>query len=151
MEPFFTDYLNRLESLHNDLKTSLAGLPLDAVDWYPGEGMNSLAVLAVHASGSERYWIGDVIAREPSGRVREAEFRIKGLEADSLVNRLDASFSYVRGVLEGLKLEDLEQIRLVPHEGQEHSVGRVLAHVMAHTGIHAGHAQVTRQLWEQRK
>jgi uncharacterized damage-inducible protein DinB len=148
MEPFFTDYLNRLESLQNDLKTSLAGLPQDAVDWSPGEGMNSLGVIAVHVCGSERFWIGDVIARDPSGRVREAEFRSKGVDADSLIDRLDTSFDYVRGVLEGLRLEDLEQMRLVANEGQEHRVGRVLAHVLAHTGIHAGHAQVTRQLWE---
>lgn len=148
MERFFTDYLNRLESLHKDLRAALTGLLLAAVDWSPGEGMNSLGVIVVHVSGSERYWIGDIIAREPSGRVREAEFRSKGLEADALIDRLDASLAYVRGVLEGLKLEDLEQMRFVANEGQEQSVGRVLSHVLAHTGIHAGHAQLTRQLWE---
>lgn len=151
MERFFTDYLNRLESLHKDFRESLAGLPLDGVDWSPGAGMNSLGVIAVHVSGSERYWIGDVIAREPSGRDREAEFCSKGLDADSLLSRQDASLAYVRGVLEGLKLEDLEQMRFVATEGQDRGVGRVLAHVLAHTGLHAGHAQITRQLWEARK
>jgi uncharacterized damage-inducible protein DinB len=151
MEAFFTEYLNRLESLHNDLRISLAGLSQAAVDWSPGEGMNSLGVLAVHVSGSERYWIGDVVAGEPSGRNREAEFRSVGLDSNLLEGRLVASLVYVRNVLEGLRLEDLGRMCFVPHEGREHSVGNVLAHVLAHIGVHAGHAQVTRQLWDQTK
>ena len=38
--------------------------------------MNSMNVLVVHLIGAERYWIGDVIAGEPSGRDRESEFMI---------------------------------------------------------------------------
>jgi hypothetical protein len=143
MEPFFADYLNRLESLHNDLRTSIDGLSQVALDWSPGVGMNSLCVLAVHVAGSERYWIGDVVAGEPSGRDREAEFRSKALDAKSLLDRLDACLAYIRGVLEGLHLEDLGRMCFASPDG------RALAHVLAHTGIHAGHAQMTRQMWEQ--
>lgn len=149
MELFFAEYLNRLESLHKDIRDSLAGLSQVALDWSPGEGMNSLGVLAVHISGAERFWIGDVIAAEPSGRDREAEFRSNGLDAESLLNRLDASLAYLHDVLERLQLDDLERICFNSRDGQEHRVGWALAHVLAHTGIHAGHAQMMRQLWEQ--
>lgn len=148
METFFAEYLNRLENLHKNIKDSLAGLSQTAVDWSPGEGMNSLGVLVVHVSGSERFWIGDVIAAEPSGRDREAEFHSKGLDAGSLADRLDTSLDYVRSVLEGLRLDDLERMSFNSRDGEEHRIGRVLVHVLAHTGIHAGHAQLTRQLWE---
>ena len=151
MDAFFSDYLNRLESLHNDLRVSLEGLSQVAVDWSPGEGMNSLGVLVMHVCGSERYWVGDVVAAEPSGRDREAEFQSMGLDAGTLGDRLDANLTYVRNVLEGLRLEDLGRMCFVPHEGREYSVGRAMAHVLAHTGLHAGHAQVTRQLWQQQE
>jgi hypothetical protein len=149
MQPFFADYLNCLESQHNDIKASLAELPQTGLDWKPGAGMNSLCVLAVHVAGSERYWIGDVVAGEPSGRVREAEFHAHGIDAAALILRLDESLSYVCSVLEGLALVDLGKKTISPRDGFESNVGWVLGHVLAHTGIHAGHAQMTRQLWEQ--
>ncbi len=148
MKPFFADYLNRLESLHKDIKASLAGLPQAGLDWTPGAGMNSLCVLAVHVAGSERYWIGDVVAGEPSVRDREAEFRAHGLDGASLITRLDGSMIYARTVLDGLGLVDLEKRRVSPRDGSESNVGWALGHVLAHTGLHAGHSQVTRQLWE---
>jgi uncharacterized damage-inducible protein DinB len=151
MQPFFVDYLNSLERLHNDIKASLAELPQAGLDWKPGAGMNSLCVIAVHVAGSERYWIGDVVAGEPSGRNREAEFHTQGIDAASLAERLDGSLDYVRSVLEGLALVDLEKRTISPRDGFESNAGWVLAHVMAHTGIHAGHAQMTRQLWEQQR
>jgi len=149
MQPFFADYLNCLGSLHNDIKTSLAGLPQAGLDWTPGAGMNSLCVLAVHIAGSERYWIGDVVAGQPSGRVREAEFRALGLDAAILADRLDSSLAYVHAVLEGLELADLEKRCVSPRDASESNMGWALGHVLAHTGLHAGHSQLTRQLWEQ--
>lgn len=151
MEPFFADYLSRLESLHNDIKVSLAGLPQAGVDWTPGAGMNSLCVLVVHVTGAERYWIGDVVAGEPSGRVREAEFRAQGIDAALLADKLDSNLAYAHAVLERLQLVDLEKKRVSPRDGSESNVGWALDHILAHTGLHAGHSQLTRQLWEQRE
>ena len=39
------EYLDRLEALHAGLEEAIAGLPVEALDWVPGPGMNSLAVL----------------------------------------------------------------------------------------------------------
>jgi len=151
MEPFLESVLDCLQGLHDGFASALTGLPPEALDWVPGEGANSLAVLAVHAAGAERYWIGDVIARDPSGRVRGDEFEAAGLEAAALEERLDDALAYCRGVLEGMALADLADMRVSPRDGREFSVGWSLAHVLEHTALHLGHAQVTRQLWEQRK
>jgi hypothetical protein len=59
MEQFLTDYLERLQSLHEDMKETIKELPQAALDWVTGPGMNSLCVLIVHTAGAERYWIGD--------------------------------------------------------------------------------------------
>jgi uncharacterized damage-inducible protein DinB len=147
MERFYTDYLDRLQDLHAQLLRTLEGLPQAALDWSPAEGANSLAIIVYHTAGSERFWIGDNLAGEPSGRDRDAEFRLSGLAASELQARLDACLSYVQQVLGRLSLDDLATLRTLS-DGRQITVAWILAHVLAHTAIHAGHAQVTRQWWE---
>jgi len=113
--------------------------------------MNSLGVLVVHVAGAERYWIGDVVAHEPSGRDRAGEFRAQGLGAEALQQRLMDSLAYIRGLLEGLTLQDLADVRASPRDGRPFTVGWALAHTLEHTAVHTGHIGLTRQLWEQRK
>jgi uncharacterized damage-inducible protein DinB len=148
MEPFYRDYHDQLQKLHAEIEQLIGDLPQAALDWMPGEGMNSLAVMAFHVAGAERYWIGDVIAGEPSGRDRGAEFHITGLDARVLQERLSSSLAHSRVVLEGLSLQELHDMR-VTHDGRQFSVGWVLNHALEHIAIHVGHMQVTRQFWEQ--
>jgi len=149
MEQFFTDYLERLQSLHDDMKKTLKALPQTALDWVPGPGMNSLCVLVVHATGAERYWIGDVACQDPSDRNRGAEFEVRGLDAEKLAERLDQTIVYVRSAAENLKLTNLQEIRISPRDDGKFTTGWALAHALEHTALHLGHAQVTRQFWEQ--
>jgi len=151
MEQFCADYLDRLQILHEDMKETLKNLPQAALDWVPGPGMNSLSVLIVHATGAERYWIGDIAFQDPSGRDRAAEFEVRGLDALKLEERLDNSLTYIKGVAENFKLESLKEIRVSPRDDRKFTVGWALAHALEHTALHLGHAQVTRQLWEQKE
>jgi hypothetical protein len=112
--------------------------------------MNSIAVLVVHTVGAERYWVGDVVARDPSGRERAAEFRAQGLDTATLKKRLSDALAHTRGVLEGLTLQDLQVIRISPRDGREYTVAWALVHALEHTALHVGHIQIMRQLWEQR-
>jgi len=148
MEQFLADYLERLQSLHEDMKKTINRLPQAALDWVPAPGMNSLCVLVVHAAGAERYWIGDVACQDPSDRNRAAEFEVRGLEAANLEARLDQSLSFARDALAGLKLVDLKKARTSPRDDRKFTTGWALAHALEHTALHLGHAQVTRQLWE---
>ncbi len=150
MLPFFQDYLERLEALHRDIWRAIAGLPQEALDWTPGPDMNSIAVLAAHTAGAERYWIGDVIAGDSSSRVRDDEFRTRDLNAMALAALLTEALVYSRAVLEGLALEDLEAARTLGME-EPTTVGWCLAHALEHTAQHLGHIQLTRQLWEHRQ
>jgi len=150
MQPFFEDYLNNLQELHNDIKNAIEALPQTAFGWIPPESsLNSLSVLIVHLTGAERYWIGDVIARGSSGRDREAEFQVREMRLDVLTDRLDDNLMYVRCVLERLTLQDLETSRISPRNGCEVTVAWALAHALKHTALHVGHIQIMRQLWEQ--
>ena len=66
MQTFFENYLDLLQDCHNGILQALEGLPQSALDWVPGQDMNSIAVLLAHITGSERYWIGDIAAQESS-------------------------------------------------------------------------------------
>ena len=148
MEQFFADYLERLQSLHDDMKETFRALPQAALGWVPGSDMLSFCVIVVHTTGAERYWVGDVAGQDPSIRNRAAEFAVKGLGAAELINRLDQSLDYVKGVTEKLKLDNLQEMRNSSRDDRKFTVGWALAHALEHTALHLGHAQITRQLWE---
>jgi hypothetical protein len=151
MHPFFVDFLDRVYVLHQGVEKELDALPPQALDWVPGPEMNSATVLVVHLAGSERYWIGEVLAGEPSGRVREAEFETHGLEAADLRERLAASRNYIQGVLERLPLEALGEERISARDGRRFGAAWCLLHALEHTAIHLGHLQIVRQLWDQKR
>ena len=151
MQSFFTSYLDLLQDCHNGILEALEGLSQDGLDWIPGQDMNSIAVLVAHITGSERYWIGDITAQEPSNRDRDAEFRVRGLEADVFRKRLSDNLEYARNVLEKMSLEDLESSRVSPGNGREYTVAWALLHALEHATSHLGQIQITRQLWEQSK
>ena len=148
-------YLERLTEQHQLLEATLAGLPAEALDWTPGADMNSLCVQVVHVAGSTRFWVGDVAAGIPSNRDRDAEFTAKGLDEETLKLRLTDTRTFVRSILENLSLDELAEVRPVPGrrtangEQQTDTVGRALLHALDHTALHVGHAQMTRQLWDQ--
>lgn len=144
MHQFYMDYLERLQRLHEDAKATLPGLDTGALDRKPAPDMNSLSVLVVHITGAERFWVGDVAMNDPSDRDREREFQAAGLSAEQLVDRLDASLSYIHRALEGLALTDLEQARTTP-DGRQVTFGWCLGHTLAHTASHVGQMQLTRQ------
>lgn len=146
----YAEIIERLGSLHNDMKQAIEGLPQEALDWIPGSEINSLSVLVMHTAGAERYWIGDVIGRDDSRRVREAEFRVKGISTFKLNQHLDEVLIHSQGVLAGLNLDDLAAIRTSPRDSRKVTVAWSLAHALEHTALHLGHMQIIRQLWEQR-
>ena len=151
MIDFYQDFLDRLNEIHASVEQAIQDLPQEALDWSPGEGMNSIAVLIVHLTGAERYWIGDVALGESSGRDRAVEFHARGISLDALLARLADTSAYAQSALTLLTLGDLEQERVSPRDGRKFSVAWALLHALEHTAIHLGHIQITRQLWEQQK
>ena len=151
MQSFFTNYLNHLQELHDEIRNAVKGLPQNALDWTPGSDTNSLNALVVHLTGAERYWAGDVIVGAPSGRDREAEFEAQGLSGTELIQRLNESEDYLQQALETFALQDLDEKRISPRNGREVTVGWALCHLLKHTALHVGHIQIMRQLWEQRQ
>jgi uncharacterized damage-inducible protein DinB len=152
MDTLFTEYLNRLTLLHDGLKATIADLPQAALDWTPGPEMNSLAVLLVHVAEAERYWLATLVGGEPSERVRAEEFKAEGLTAVSLTHLLEDALAQNRAVLARLTLADLEVVReSAVHNGRSFLAAYSFLHALEHTALHLGHAQITRELWEQKQ
>ena len=149
MLTFYADYLNNMQELHKDVEKALAELPPEALDWSPKAGVNSITVLIVHLTGSQRFLFGEVIGGQDIHRDRDAEFLAKGLTPEQLSQRLNDSFQYISTVLEGLTLADLE--RKCMFRTREVTVGWVIGHSLKHTAMHLGHIQVMRDLWDQFK
>lgn len=150
MDALMTTVEDRLVALHESMARALQDLPSEALDWVPGEDMNSLAVLAAHTAGSQRYWIGDVAGQEPSDRVRGDEFRTADVSASELQALLDAALAHSRTVLARLRSDELDESRESPMHDRPFTVGWALMHALEHTAVHTGHMELTRQLWDQR-
>ncbi len=151
MQSFFTNYLDNLREFHDEIRNAVKGLSQNGLDWTSSAGMNSINVLVIHLIGAERYWIGDVIAGEPSGRNRELEFMIQGSSEKELFQKLSEIENYVGKILEPFTLQELDEKRVSPRNGREITVGWALCHALKHTSLHLGHIQLTRQLWEQQQ
>jgi uncharacterized damage-inducible protein DinB len=151
MRKLYESILGELRGLHAEVVTAIESLPAEALDWSPGPEMNSLTVLAVHLSGAERYWIGDVVRGDPSFRDRAAEFQVKGLQAEALKNRLQELDMYEEKALGEMRLRDLDETRISPRDGRKVTAGWALLHTLQHAAVHVGHIEILVQLWKQRE
>ena len=150
MLPEVESYLERIEDLCGQIIKLIGDLPSEALNWRPIEGegehgTNSLAVLAAHVAGAERFWIGESLGNRPPSRVREAEFAVKVADASDLVRGLEEAEVETREVLSTLTRDDLEGVRQV--RGRAVPVRWCILHVIDHTALHLGHMQLTYQLW----
>ena len=151
MNALFDDYLERLSTLHEGFKTAVHNLPPEALDWQPGPDINSFTIIISHVAGSERFWVGDMVGQDPSGRVRAEEFEQKGLTAVTLTRLLDDTLAHSRAVLESISLDDLTAERTTPDGQRTHRVAWCLLHNLEHVALHLGHVEILRQLWDQQE
>ena len=149
MIQFAEDFIERMTFLHNEVKDTYAGLPQEALDWVPGNEMNSFNVLVTHLAGAERFWIGDMAGQDNSDRVRANEFEATGLTASDLDQQLDKVLEHSKQIVSQLTMNELDKMRDFPGHDREFSVAWCLLHAMEHTAVHVGHLQIMRQLWLQ--
>ncbi len=130
------------------LLRTLDGLDEEAVNWKPAApSANSLLVLVTHAVASAEEHVVSRAAGKPVVRSRDAEFAAKG----------DASNLSARAAeVNGRIAEALAELDGRLGEERESSFGRwtrrwtvrdTLVNSIAHTAEHAGHAELTRDLY----
>jgi len=151
MQKFYEALFDQLQERHREIARILDELPAEAYDWKPAPELNSMAVLIFHMTGSERYWIGDVVNREDSHRDRDAEFKVHGLSRDALKKRIEDLEAYEKSVLEKMTLNQLEEECFSPRHQKNYTVAWGLMHALEHTAEHVGHLQLMNDLWKGKK
>lgn len=141
-------YLNRLNDLRGDMMRLIQGLSAEELNWRPLDpalgDTNSLAALAAHLAGSERWWIGELVGEIPANRNRPAEFLTVADSWQPLVAGLQASAELTRQVAERLTTAGLDK----PCQAFGHIFPARWAFgtQLEHYGQHLGDAMLTYQL-----
>lgn len=146
MHILFATYLEKMRGLHAEFARVLDGLTAAQLDWKIAPGANSLAVLATHVAGAERYWLVDLLGGQASLRDRDAEFRTVDADAATLQAHLAVTMDAIEQTVARLTPDDLERVLYSPQHRRENTVAWALIHVFEHTATHLGHAQAVRDL-----
>ncbi len=151
MHTYFAEYLQMLQSQHDELKRTFENASAAALDWAPAPTANSLAALVTHVAGAQSFLLGDLLGGRTSQRDRDSEFATRKVDGAALTMRLDAAMADAATAIEPLTLDDLAQERYSPRHQRNFTVAWLLHHALEHAAQHVGHAQLTRQLWDQQE
>ena len=148
MIPEVQGVFSELRVLWDETEALVRRLPPQALTHKQGAGFNSISALVTHLAGSQRWWIGEVVANRPMHRDRDAEFRAEDADTGVLTTRLQDAAELVREILGTLTSEMLDQTRL--YRGQPVTVRWILMRLLAHTARHVGQMQIVEKLWASR-
>jgi len=156
MTPEIQHYLQFFTDLHGQVDDLIKDLPAEALNWRPAAGggdeddaTNSLAVLVMHITGAEQFWIGELLGERPINRDRAAEFQAVVHDVAGLRARLQETDELVRSVLRAVDPARLDETQ--PVRDQALTLRWGVLHMIEHTAQHLGHMQLTVQLWRERK
>jgi hypothetical protein len=131
------------------MRRAVAGAPPELLNWRPaGNDTNPIAVLAVHALGSTRWWLSISIKGVAPERDRPAEFRTQVSSAEELLSIVDPMAADCRALLESGDALVPGASRADPRDGTTVTAAWALMHAVEHLQEHVAHAELTRQVWE---
>lgn len=133
-----------LSGLHERLRKVVADLEPGILDRAPAEGANSIAVLVTHAIGAEMGWL-HLAAGRAHQRERASEFAVSGRNAEELTGVVDAADASAKELIAAAIAAGPETLRERPNARPVTAMFCV-AHAIAHTAEHVGHAELTRQV-----
>lgn len=131
------------------MRQAIVGAPPELLNWHPaGDDTNPIAVLAVHALNSTRWWLSVAITGVAPERDRPAEFRTTVSSAEELLSVVDPLATECRVLLEAGGAFDLGAFRADPRDGATVTAAWALIHAVEHLQEHVAHAELTRQVWD---
>ena len=123
--------------------------------WRPNEQANSAGNLVLHLSGSNRYYLEQVIEGRDTARDRDGEFAARGGYSKVQLKALwDETRSMTERVLNGLEPEQM--LQTTERTGKLTTYAQILLHVTHHNAAHMGqivwitkmrHAGALDELW----
>lgn len=150
MDPTVQEIVDVLANTHMEIASIVRKASLEALNWQPAPEANSIAVIATHVAGAERFWIGEVVGGRPAQRDRDAEFQAHcetESDREALLVRLDEVNRVSEQVLSPLSPSQLLESRTA--RDRRVTVLWCILHILEHNSLHLGHLELTAQSWEQ--
>jgi hypothetical protein len=131
------------------MRKAIVGASPELLNWRPaGDDTNTIAVLAVHAFTSTRWWLSLAITGVAPERDRPAEFRTTVSNAEEMLWVADPLAAECRLLLEMGGAFDPGASRTDPRDGTTMTAAWALIHAVEHLREHVAHAELTRQVWD---
>lgn len=155
MNQFAAEMIDVVETLIQGILETIDGIPNDDLaTWKPsaeqngGGEMNTFAALAVHTASAGSWMLFHMVLGDERERDREAEFHAVATHEE--IQQIYADWvRAMRSRVDELNNLDLQQ--LPPTIRESHPTWNRAAwlfHLIEHTGLHLGHLQIHRQLWD---
>jgi hypothetical protein len=152
MQPIVEYAQRSLDRLWDRFRAVVQAMLAEGLNWRPGdETTNSLAMIVRHVTFGQRLILNMALGIPPNLPLDE---RTRGLHNDpathdELLGLLDSTAEERRAFLAQLDALDLGEAIAGPL-GPPRPRFSFVAHTVAEAAQHIGHAELTRQLWEQR-
>lgn len=122
------------------MRTALEPFDDSTIWWKPADGVNPVAVLALHCAGNLRHYIGHHVGGLPYERDRPAEFDTsRGLSKREVIAEFDRAIADVAAVFDQLDSADYMQPSRDP-EGRHGDIYEDMLTATVHLAFHVGQA-----------
>jgi uncharacterized damage-inducible protein DinB len=129
------------------LKEELAAYEKDELLWKVSEGIsNSGGNLCLHLTGNLQHFIGATLGETGFIRNREAEFKLKNIPRQKLLEEVDNTRQAVTDTLEQLSKKELESEYPLQVFGEPMTTQYFLVFLLKHLSYHIGQINYHRRL-----
>jgi hypothetical protein len=145
VHPLLAGILTTTHERHVDMIDLIRDLPDDALSWRPGPEMSSLAGLIRHMMDDETEFVRSLAGMPNGWPGTNGEWMDATSAATELVALIVDGDALLKDLYPTLTEEQLRQ----PHPKSGTPIGQELVEMADHSGMHYGHMQMTRHLYEQ--
>ncbi|QMU31198.1 DinB family protein [Adhaeribacter radiodurans] len=133
----------------NRLKIEIESFQTEENLWkITGQVKNTAGNLGLHLVGNLKTYIGKNLGGYDYTRDREAEFNLKNVPKEQLLQQIDETKQVVVLALQQLEKTQLEEIYLEETLGYPMTTGFFLIHLAAHLSYHLGQINYLRRILE---
>jgi hypothetical protein len=139
--------LDRFGQLHAQIRSEIAGLDDEGLNWLPGTDTNTIATIVTHLLGSEAETLR-CVAGMTCDRDRGAEFSRPGQSVADIATMLDDAdrlLAEVRPRIDGDRLAAVVALPTLPPEERRSGLTWLVGNY-GHAKEHVGQIQLTKQL-----
>lgn len=112
---------------------------------------NSAGNLSLHIAGNLNHFIGTILGNTSYVRNREAEFALRDVPRQQLINEIQSTSEVVVRTLSNVQGKILDEVYPVQVFGYEMTTGYFLVHLATHLSYHLGQINYHRRLLDREK